>query len=185
MTNSLSRFQLVPQVATMAPGKCCVCGGSEKEFFVDFGFQLDFYGSVYFCNDCILEVANVLDYHGPHQWKMVKDLNEELRAENNSLRDRLETLNDLAGSVSKLGLMPPIPAGSVTTVESIEALSEPEQLITEEFGRDTTESVEDFVRSDYELPESDQRIDESVTESGSTDVSDANSLDKFLDDLGI
>lgn len=43
----------------LAPGVCCLCGcaGDGERKFIDFGKQLDWYGAVYFCTVCIIEVA--------------------------------------------------------------------------------------------------------------------------------
>lgn len=42
------------------PGKCAVCGSSNKPV-VDFNFNLDWYGAVYFCVECLAEVGRVID----------------------------------------------------------------------------------------------------------------------------
>lgn len=48
----------------MAPGICSLCGssGDGKRKFIDFGKQLDWYGAIYFCSECIREVAQSIDY---------------------------------------------------------------------------------------------------------------------------
>lgn len=53
-----SRFKIVERPFA-APGKCAVCGATEKPV-VDFGFDLDWYGVVYFCLDCLTEVASTI-----------------------------------------------------------------------------------------------------------------------------
>lgn len=48
-----SRFQIVDRPVAH-PGKCCVCGATDREC-VDFGMDLEDYGAVYFCLDCMRE----------------------------------------------------------------------------------------------------------------------------------
>jgi hypothetical protein len=58
-----SRFS-IHEKPINAPGVCCVCkhpGGGDR-FFVDFGFQLDWYGAVYFCSECIIELSSAVGF---------------------------------------------------------------------------------------------------------------------------
>jgi len=49
-----SRFQVIHSAGLLAlPAKCAVCGGVNKEFYVDFGLQIEFFGAIYFCNECM------------------------------------------------------------------------------------------------------------------------------------
>jgi hypothetical protein len=48
-----SRFQIVERPFAN-PGKCVVCGAVDRPC-VDFGMDLDEYGAVYFCLDCMRE----------------------------------------------------------------------------------------------------------------------------------
>lgn len=58
-----SRIQVL-NVPVAAPGKCTMCGsaGDGERKFIDFGFQLDWYGAVYFCTECIKEFAQAAGY---------------------------------------------------------------------------------------------------------------------------
>ena len=42
-----------------APGKCAVCGAVSRPV-VDFGMDVDFYGAVLFCFECILSAHEVM-----------------------------------------------------------------------------------------------------------------------------
>lgn len=53
-----SRFQVVERPLAH-PGKCAVCGSTDRPC-VDFGFDVEDYGTVYFCLDCLTEVADVI-----------------------------------------------------------------------------------------------------------------------------
>lgn len=95
------RFQIC-KVPPNLPGKCVVCGawGSDGRDFVDFGFDIDFYGTVYFCSCCLTEVCNQLGYINPEQWTSVNTMNDELirriqslEAENGLLRSSLSSID--------------------------------------------------------------------------------------------
>lgn len=53
-----SRFILLERPLA-SPGKCAVCGTTSRPV-IDFNFNLDWYGAVYFCIDCLTEVARVV-----------------------------------------------------------------------------------------------------------------------------
>jgi hypothetical protein len=40
----------------------CGSAGDDERKFIDFGFQLDWYGAVYFCTECIKEFAQAAGY---------------------------------------------------------------------------------------------------------------------------
>lgn len=58
-----SRVQVL-DVPIAAPGNCSMCGsvGGDGRKFLDYGKQLDWYGAVYFCSECIKEFASAVDY---------------------------------------------------------------------------------------------------------------------------
>lgn len=51
------RFKFLDRPAAL-PGKCACCGSVERPV-VDFNFDLDFYGVVYLCVDCLGEAASI------------------------------------------------------------------------------------------------------------------------------
>lgn len=57
-----SRFRVL-DAPIVAPGKCAVCGSSSTEDrkYVDFGFQLDWFGAIYLCTICLTEAALSID----------------------------------------------------------------------------------------------------------------------------
>lgn len=88
------------------PSKCVVCGawGGDGRDFVDFGFDIDFYGTVYFCSVCLTECCNKLGYISPSQWTIVNEMNEGLiqrvqtvEADNVLLRSALASTDFLRG----------------------------------------------------------------------------------------
>lgn len=105
------RFQVCKTPPNL-PGKCVVCGawGGDGRDFVDFGFDIDFYGTVYFCSCCLTECTNKLGYISPTQWTSVNNMNDELitrvqtlEADNALLRTALSATDFLRG-----GFDPPV-----------------------------------------------------------------------------
>jgi hypothetical protein len=90
------------------PGKCLVCGASDNNDgreYIDIGFELDFYGVIYFCTHCFGEVALGVGFT---KIKNVEDLNNEyhklmlelagVSAENVKLRVALNSLDFLGAT---------------------------------------------------------------------------------------
>lgn len=90
------------------PGKCAICGsiGGDGREFIDFGFELDYYGVIYFCSFCFSETAGSLGYIPPSAWKISEEEITEatnkvskLEAENVKLRVALNSLDFLGSHV--------------------------------------------------------------------------------------
>lgn len=58
-----SRFS-IHENPNVAPGVCVVCKhpGGDGRLFVDFGFQLDWYGAIYFCDSCVRELCEAIGF---------------------------------------------------------------------------------------------------------------------------
>lgn len=65
-----SRFQLLDRPVAH-PGKCCVCGATDREC-VDFGMDLEDYGAVYFCTSCLREVGLIVGLIHPDVYEQAK-----------------------------------------------------------------------------------------------------------------
>ena len=100
--NVSGRFKVLDQPYAL-PSKCAFCslghnqGGTVS--FIDTTLDLDFYGVVYICSNCLTEISANLGYIPPSSWeKIVKDStnslieNDRLRAENEGLRDAVNIL---------------------------------------------------------------------------------------------
>lgn len=74
MVSPQSRIRIL-EAPTESPGVCCLCGsaGGDKRTFLDFGKQLDWYGAVYFCSECINECVLAT---GHVKVLLYKELNE-------------------------------------------------------------------------------------------------------------
>jgi hypothetical protein len=73
----------------LAPGTCSLCGsadGNDRKF-IDFGKQLDWYGAVYFCSECMREVSEAIGYIPVDNFDRLHDSYRELTVK----FDQLET----------------------------------------------------------------------------------------------
>lgn len=98
-----NRFQII-RIPLVSPGKCATCGytGGDDRQFIDFGFDLDFYGAVYFCTGCFTDACMQMGFVGPDKFKDLSQIVDEqgskiqaIVAENAKLRDALNNLNFL------------------------------------------------------------------------------------------
>lgn len=44
------------------PGCCFICGAASREFFIDTGRSIEFHGAVYFCSECLTEIATAAGF---------------------------------------------------------------------------------------------------------------------------
>lgn len=77
-----SRFSISAN-PNVAPGFCAVCRnpGGDGRWFVDFGFNLDWYGAVYFCSECVRELATGIGYGPKNEVDALKELVNKLTRE--------------------------------------------------------------------------------------------------------
>jgi len=109
----------------VAPGKCVVCGhtgtndtGDPQEvLFFDFSFDIDYYGRVYFCTQCMVQMMGSLGFITPTQAEQLRDKVAEQESELIVLRDQNERLR---GSLNSLlgGSDGSIPGDDVIPVSS-------------------------------------------------------------------
>ena len=57
---------IIKDVPMVQPGKCANCGASKNDGrqYIDFGLQIDWYGCIYLCGFCILDIANSMGLFG-------------------------------------------------------------------------------------------------------------------------
>lgn len=102
--NPTSKFKVVDQPYAL-PSKCAFCGIGHNEdgrrVFIDTTLDLDWYGVVYICSTCFIEVAEALGFISPEAWeKIVKDStdslieNERVKGENEGLRIAVGVLSN-------------------------------------------------------------------------------------------
>lgn len=63
MLSAQSRLKVLDN-PELAPGICFLngCVGDGKRKFIDFGKNIEWYGAVYICTQCIIEVAEAAEY---------------------------------------------------------------------------------------------------------------------------
>ena len=167
MTQVLGRFHIIEGTPPSLPGKCSVCGTTEGTF-VDFGLDLDYYGVVYFCLDnCLVEMANAVDYHSPRQWKMLMNSYNEIREAYNNLVDENERLRNAVDSFNNLAL-PDAPVNISNLV------------LSEESNEKSSESNPSTERDNTGSEGSEQGSPKQDDESRFTDLQRDDSLDEFL-----
>ena len=67
------------------PAKCAICGypGGDQRKFVDFGLDIDYYGVIYLCTDCMNEIAVGIGY-------LLPEVVTKITAENELLKEALK-----------------------------------------------------------------------------------------------
>ncbi len=93
---SSGRFAIV-EVPSALPGSCKCCGSASKKFYIDTGTQEEFYGAVYYCNDCMGEMAELAGYVTPIANLKIVEMLEELLAER---EDTLTKVEEVINAVS-------------------------------------------------------------------------------------
>lgn len=100
--NVSGRFHVLDQPYA-APSKCAFCSLGHSQDgtvqFIDTTLDLDYYGVVYICSNCLTEISRSLGYIPPAMWEeIVKSStdtlieNERLQAENDGLRSAVNIL---------------------------------------------------------------------------------------------
>lgn len=91
--NPQARWTVV-QFPAALPGDCLLCHGSpdNRDWFVDVGFSMDWYGAVYLCCDCIIEITNIVGFLTPDQATQIKTERDSLVQENFDLLRKLAEL---------------------------------------------------------------------------------------------
>jgi transcription elongation factor Elf1 len=90
------KFKILPAPAAL-PTKCIACGCSTKPV-VDFACDIDWYGAVYFCEDCIVEAARMFGMVSTEQYNKVFDeaqrLNSNMKDATNTIEDAVREINE-------------------------------------------------------------------------------------------
>lgn len=141
LINNLGRIQLIQGSPPALPGKCVVCGSVDcPDGYVDTGWEIDFYGVVYFCAYCLRETLGVIGYLPVDSFKeLTRRLLEQrakcelLEIENEELRRGLDTL----GSIGRFSLSDSTSDSSDVSVDEVvsEPVQEPERINPKSTGR--------------------------------------------------
>lgn len=164
MTDPSARIRRV-DVLRASPGQCALCGKNEhpEGFAETDNFDFDFFGTVYFCYDCIGDYARVFGFKSPSELDDLEERFRLQRAELAMLRqavvhlentvDNLTGLSDLRRDYIVPGggdgniITPEPPADSPVIADAVEAgvsevgeADEPSSEPRRDDVRDTTDS---------------------------------------------
>lgn len=165
LATSVGRFKILYDNQIKLPGKCACCGTSRGTF-VDWGTQIDWYGSVYLClENCFREACNIFGFLNPAQAdklheqtsKLLED-NFKLIHENGELKNAVASLNELLNSDSDLNR--DYSSGSETESKKLPDPSGP-------------------------VEKTKRRVDEQTNEQGSTSVQYNDSVEKLIGNFDI
>lgn len=137
------RFQFI-ETPVAAPGCCKCCGSATKKFYIDTGTQEEFYGAVYYCCECIGEMANLAGFVSPIANFETLELLEGLYNERQAYQAVVKDFIDVARRNLDLSLIINTPDDSI--LESINSLKQKLSVGKSELGegeRTSTESSND------------------------------------------
>lgn len=102
----LERVRLIKGTPPCSPGFCVVCRnpGDQDSKFIDFGFDIDFYGVVYFCEHCICQVLTLLDYVPTNELRRVEGLLNDTQREHDRLVKIHRGVESVIESIRSLNL---------------------------------------------------------------------------------
>lgn len=126
-TESLARFKMITSNQMIGPGKCAGCGKYSNDDFLDFGLEVDFYGVVYFCRECLTEAAMTFGYRPDSHYKKMQVELERLKIELTGSLEREEALRNALASVNASFTRPSIDPISFASVEPDEDTGHPRE----------------------------------------------------------
>ena len=95
----MSKYSLIHS-PLMLPNQCGGCGTTEiKNGWVDTGLTYEFYGNLYFCENCISEMAGIYGLKKP---VILENRISELSQENLALKKKLEEITQGLVELSKV-----------------------------------------------------------------------------------
>lgn len=166
--SSSARVQVIP-APIASPGKCVFCGKNQHDKgFIDPKLDFEFYGTLYFCADCVGDIARTLGYIDTEQ--AIK-LAQEIRRLSEELELHREALLNLEESVEHLTnyrMLRSLSADSNSNVSISGSADETPTIIDEAPGG----AVIEFPTA---TNESEPNISESVEQQGSDDISESTS----------
>jgi hypothetical protein len=162
---TVGKFQIIEGYPPISPNKCMTCGKYHGTF-IDFGFNDDWYGAVYFCTDCISDMATQLGYCGPSQKNALISSNKIHLQKRHELEEELKRYKDAVDALGVVGIHAMHPnSDSNSTMESI------------------SNSREEQLTIDFESSGDEQGSVESDDVEGSSGLRDDDSLDQFIDTI--
>lgn len=85
----------------LAPGVCFLCGsaGDDKRKFIDFGKNIEWYGTVYICTQCVIEVSEAADYIPVANFNNLYDEHRELKIKYSQLEAKYKPFEEAISNV--------------------------------------------------------------------------------------
>lgn len=94
------------EYCTALPGCCYLCRSSNREWYIDTGQSIDFYGAVYICDECIMEMSTLAGMITPihadelaARIRFFEEENFDLRVKVSGLEQAIDGLR-IAGRIS-------------------------------------------------------------------------------------
>jgi hypothetical protein len=102
------------------PGCCFQCGNAERQFYVDTGRSMEFHGAVYYCNECLAEMAHAAGY-------LIPEEADKLRTDILAALSEIERLNRVNDGLEKVvdGLLASRGSLRIDTQSNVVAPNEP------------------------------------------------------------
>lgn len=138
-----SRYAIL-DVPILAPGHCFTCGTASNEDgrkFIDFGKQIDWFGAVYLCSECIIEVAAIVGFLPVAKFNDLFDVNKKLQIELDQANKRLENLRNIYGDLFAGRHDVPSSLDDVSSTDSVDATSVDEVLRADVSGDSDSEQT--------------------------------------------
>jgi hypothetical protein len=89
----------------LQPATCILCGApGDGRPFVDIGCFIEWYGAVYFCSYCIVDISNHLGYYSPEQYDLTSRTLAATTSENHILADANEHLRGIVANILNLSV---------------------------------------------------------------------------------
>lgn len=178
MPNVNARYRVVEDGAYAAPGTCLLCGrhgNSDERGMVDTQKDMDYYGVVYLCSFCVLEIAEQYGAASPSTQLNSLAASEAVQAQLYAARERLAKAEGVLSGIGALHLLDVdinSPGDEQFTFETDNQEQEGNTSGSDEIAIDSGEGEQ-------------QQVDESPTVEGPDDFfSTTGSDDEFtLDDL--
>lgn len=98
-------FQVVKDPSAI-PACCLFCPGSAREQYIDTGAQMDYYGAVYICDQCVIAMASQLGCATPERTSQYDRRFKELTNEKFELLKRVAGLEAAVRGLADAGLVP-------------------------------------------------------------------------------
>lgn len=167
VSSVVGRLTILENGPVISPAACGLCGfgGSERKY-LDLRLDFEFYGTLIFCDECLMSMAQMLGFITPDQAQALEARVEEAERELIQSRSLLQSLGSLRVSLDALG----IGAGDSTPDVDVSV----DQVDESDEGSADADTPESDSVSDDEQPDA----DESGDESGPDDSSESDTTNK-------